>query len=365
MQRVNAAFQDRDLAALRSLTRESEFTDSAFEAKSIGEKLVWAIREVARLDDLHRCHRRRTCRRPRERHLYALARQQDGEPVIDAISADITSELSRKRDLLAELIATYRQAVESHQVEWRSCTREVHAVAGLAFDPRMPSPMVRRGVDRLNALVAASGDEPRLLWSFNGCAHQTDRYGIRRVVSMLDGVVLVECWNRDFRFLDSETGRERWSWQRARMADTGDRIVVTTDEMGNSIASAIVDGDLVARDLQTGEPDGGSPLPSRRKRFASARGRPHKCPEECLTMYSSDDAQRLVAIDQYTGRPLWSIDFSLNGSVIQLEDVVFVADEHVLSCIDPVTGKDSWTAQVDGQLVSISASNGSRVSSPC
>jgi hypothetical protein len=115
MQRVNAAFQGRDLAALRSLTRESEFSDPAFEAKSIGEKLVWAIREVARLDDLIAAIEVDLAA-IRATDTYALwQRQRDGEPVIENLSADISSELSRKRDLLAELIATYRQTVESRQ----------------------------------------------------------------------------------------------------------------------------------------------------------------------------------------------------------------------------------------------------------
>ena len=52
MQRVNAAFQERDLVALRSLEQEAIIEDPTFVARSIGEKLVWAIREVARLDGL-------------------------------------------------------------------------------------------------------------------------------------------------------------------------------------------------------------------------------------------------------------------------------------------------------------------------
>ena len=112
MQRVNAVFQERDLAALRSLTRESEFTDPAFEAKLIGEKLVWAIREVARLDDLIAAIEEDLVA-IRATDTYALwQRQRDGEAVIENLSADISSELSQKRDLLAELIATYRQLVE-------------------------------------------------------------------------------------------------------------------------------------------------------------------------------------------------------------------------------------------------------------
>ena len=86
MQRVNAAFQDRDLAALRTLARESEFADPAFEAKSIGEKLVWAIREVARLDDLIAVIEAELAS-IRASDAYALwQRQQDGEPVIENLS---------------------------------------------------------------------------------------------------------------------------------------------------------------------------------------------------------------------------------------------------------------------------------------
>jgi len=112
MKRVNAAFGDRSLESLRLLAREAEILDPAFEARSIGEKLVWAIREVARLDDLiATIEADLAALRASETHAL-WSRQQDGEPVIDLLAADVSAELARKRDLLAELIATYRQIIE-------------------------------------------------------------------------------------------------------------------------------------------------------------------------------------------------------------------------------------------------------------
>jgi hypothetical protein len=50
MLRINAAFRDRDLAALRSLERETERHDPAFAERTAAEKLAWAEREANRLD---------------------------------------------------------------------------------------------------------------------------------------------------------------------------------------------------------------------------------------------------------------------------------------------------------------------------
>jgi hypothetical protein len=51
MKEVNAAFHERDIHRLRTIATQRDVDDQAFEAKSIGEKLVWAIREVSRLDE--------------------------------------------------------------------------------------------------------------------------------------------------------------------------------------------------------------------------------------------------------------------------------------------------------------------------
>ncbi len=115
MQRVNAAFHDRSLDGLQALAREAEITDPAFDARSIGEKLVWAIREVARLDDLIAAIESELAA-VRAGETHALwRRQEDGEPVIELIAADVSAELTGKRDLLAELISTYRQIIERQQ----------------------------------------------------------------------------------------------------------------------------------------------------------------------------------------------------------------------------------------------------------
>lgn len=112
MQRVNAAFLERDLTALRALEHEAEVQDPAFEARSIGEKLVWAIREVARLDavitDL-------------DTELAAVqvsdthgmwTRQEAGDRVIEILEDDLQRDLAAERDRLAELIATYRHLLD-------------------------------------------------------------------------------------------------------------------------------------------------------------------------------------------------------------------------------------------------------------
>ena len=112
MQRINAAFRHRDLNALRSIMLEEEIADPAFDARSIGEKLVWAIREVARLDevisglvaDLDRCRESET------RRLWV--RQEQGEQVVERLEADLAAQLAVERDRLAALIGTYRHLVE-------------------------------------------------------------------------------------------------------------------------------------------------------------------------------------------------------------------------------------------------------------
>lgn len=111
MRRVNAAFRDRDLAALRALEPEAEADDPAFEARSLGEKLVWAIREVARLGGVvEELEAELVAVRASETH-QLWRRQEAGEQVIEALEMDLREELGGVRDRLAELIATYRHVV--------------------------------------------------------------------------------------------------------------------------------------------------------------------------------------------------------------------------------------------------------------
>lgn len=108
MQQVNAAFQERDLEGLRHLAQSSEYEDPSFERKSIGEKLVWAIREVARLDGLiHALNVELITMKGSS--IYTLwSRVEAGEPVIDELVAEIGRELENARHRLAVLVSTFR-----------------------------------------------------------------------------------------------------------------------------------------------------------------------------------------------------------------------------------------------------------------
>lgn len=112
MQRVNAAMRERDLATMRVLLSEAEVTDLAFEARSVGEKLVWAIREIARLDaviagltaDLAAL---------RSSESYVLwQREQGGEQVIAKLADDLRGEIAEANDRLAAVISAYRHLVD-------------------------------------------------------------------------------------------------------------------------------------------------------------------------------------------------------------------------------------------------------------
>jgi hypothetical protein len=111
MQRVNAAMRDRNLVAMRALLSESEVSDAAFEARSIGEKLVWAIREVARLDDVILAL---------ERDLAALRtsgshglwqREEAGGRVIERLRGDLQRNVTSAQDELAALVSAYRRLI--------------------------------------------------------------------------------------------------------------------------------------------------------------------------------------------------------------------------------------------------------------
>lgn len=112
MQRVNAAFQERNIEALRALEQEVEVQDPAFEARSIGEKLVWAIREVARLDAVLAGLELEVAAVQGSDTHGLWRRQKAGERVIERLVDDLTRELAAERERLAALIATYRHLLD-------------------------------------------------------------------------------------------------------------------------------------------------------------------------------------------------------------------------------------------------------------
>jgi Skp family chaperone for outer membrane proteins len=112
MQRVNTAFSARDVDALRDLMREAEVTDESFERRSMGEKLVWAIREVARLDEvIVGLEKELAAVRGSETH-QLWHRQENGESVLERLETDLKRDLEEIRDRLAALITTYRLLLE-------------------------------------------------------------------------------------------------------------------------------------------------------------------------------------------------------------------------------------------------------------
>jgi Skp family chaperone for outer membrane proteins len=113
MQRINAAFRDRDLEQLRTLAKEEDFIDIAFESMSIGEKLVWAIREVARLNQVV-ATLEEELKLVRASDIHQLwIRIQQGERVLESLEVDLNHEIAERRNVLATLIGTYRQLVDA------------------------------------------------------------------------------------------------------------------------------------------------------------------------------------------------------------------------------------------------------------
>ncbi len=108
MRRVNAAFNRRDIAALRAIEQEAAAEDPAFDARPIAEKLAWATREVTRLgrvlaylaDELAAVRRTDT---------FCLWRRQDaGEGVVEALELDLREEIDNARDRMDELASIHR-----------------------------------------------------------------------------------------------------------------------------------------------------------------------------------------------------------------------------------------------------------------
>lgn len=112
MQRINDAFRERNLAALRALQSESAADDPAFEARSIGEKLVWAIREVARLDEVIAALETDLAELQAADSFALWQRQVAGERVLERLEEDLRRDILTARDHLADLITTYRHVLD-------------------------------------------------------------------------------------------------------------------------------------------------------------------------------------------------------------------------------------------------------------
>ena len=107
MKRINAAFHDRDVGTLQSIMTETEFEDASFESRSVGEKLVWAIREVSRLDSLI-ADITSEIEILRASDLASLwGRHQTGEGVLEQLERDLNRRIETRQQALQGLISEF------------------------------------------------------------------------------------------------------------------------------------------------------------------------------------------------------------------------------------------------------------------
>ncbi len=158
-------------------------------------------------------------------------------------------------------------------------------------------------------------------------------------VRLCEAVAVVDCWDGHARVLDSTTGRELWCWR-------WDDEDAHYRSMGQGLIIMVLDGDLVARESLTGAIRWRIDTPGWANRVEAVRN----VGDTRLVMFSSDEARRLVAIDQHTGRVRWIVDLSVSGGATHMGGLIYVADEHILSCRDALTGDQRWTSQVEGHI---------------
>lgn len=112
MQRINEAFEDGDIQALRALLHETEANEPAFSKRTTADKLQWARVELARLDrqvaelrsELVRLH---------VGELYRLWRRHEaGEAIFDILEDDLERRIRREGLRLDRLAAAHRRLLE-------------------------------------------------------------------------------------------------------------------------------------------------------------------------------------------------------------------------------------------------------------
>ena len=104
MKRINAAFHERDVVQLQSIINEAEIEDPSFEFRSMPNKLIWAIREISRLDeaivDINTVFG--------ELKVSDLAvlwtRHQSGEGVLEQLEHNLSQRIENGRQILQSLI---------------------------------------------------------------------------------------------------------------------------------------------------------------------------------------------------------------------------------------------------------------------
>jgi hypothetical protein len=110
MQRINEALTRRDTNLLRSLMTESEFLDSTFDEKPMGEKLVWAIREIARISELTVQIQGELATLRTSEIALLMSRQLGGEDFIGRLQASLDGEIADLSNQLSTLVSVWVKA---------------------------------------------------------------------------------------------------------------------------------------------------------------------------------------------------------------------------------------------------------------
>lgn len=109
MKRINAAFHERDVNSLQSLKNEAEIEDASFESRSIGEKLVWAIREMSRLDDLIVTITSEIATLQTSDLASLWQRHQAGEGVLEQLERDLNRRIDNRCQTLQQLVGEFQE----------------------------------------------------------------------------------------------------------------------------------------------------------------------------------------------------------------------------------------------------------------
>ena len=112
MKAVNAAFHERDIDRLRAIGIEHQVDETAFESKSIGEKLVWAIREISRLDEIIVSIVEERQRLESTELGVLWARHEAGESVFEQLERELQYRMRAKREQLQTLIDEFRTVID-------------------------------------------------------------------------------------------------------------------------------------------------------------------------------------------------------------------------------------------------------------
>jgi len=112
MKEVNAAFHKRDICQMRTIGDQHHIDDAEFEEKSIGERLVWAIREVSRLDNLIEAIRSQKASLEAGELGILWTREESGENVVNHLETDLNVKIERSRARLQLLITELRELMD-------------------------------------------------------------------------------------------------------------------------------------------------------------------------------------------------------------------------------------------------------------